>query len=155
MHKSKKNTAPDEANIRSGKAGTNHKNAETHPCSQYSTALPCKQVILPILRCGAENAVSTEDLQRITGMDSRSIRAQVAAEREDGALILSGQRGYFLPSPGEKGREEMVRFVQTIQSKGISTLKAAVPTLQALRVLNGQVSIKEWGDGKKEKRAKL
>ena len=59
---------------------------------------------------GAENAIPTRTLVKLTGLSVRDLRAQVAREREAGALILAkGDGGYFLPDEGEKGRDELLR----------------------------------------------
>ena len=96
-------------------------------------------MITPLLLPGAENAISTPELQRITGLDVRSIRSQVSRERASGALILSSSSGgYYLPAEGEKGRNELQRFIGMILSKALNTLKAAEAARNALRVLSGQ-----------------
>lgn len=62
------------------------------------------------LRHGEQNAVSMDDLSRLLGLSPRACRKAVEAERLTGKLILSSERGYFLPGVGETGRAEIVRF---------------------------------------------
>lgn len=62
------------------------------------------------LRHGEQNAVSMDDLSRLLGLSSRACRKAVEAERLTGTLILSSERGYFLPGTGSAGRSEIVRF---------------------------------------------
>ena len=148
----KKKTALDGSNIESGVERKSTIVETAHSSEQYNTAQEEKQVILPLLSPGEENAVSTAELQKKTGLNSRAIRLQVASEREQGALILSCQAGYFTPSSGEKGRSEMACFIQTIRSKGLSTLRAARSARRALRQLDGQICMKERAHGEKERR---
>lgn len=63
----------------------------------------------------------------------RDLRAQVAREREAGALILAkGDGGYFLPDEGEKGRDELRRFLFTTRLKAISLWRATIPAWEEL-----------------------
>ena len=51
-----------------------------------------------ILPKGAENAIKTDTLQRLLGMnDMRTLRKLISSERAAGAVILSSDKGYFLP----------------------------------------------------------
>ena len=54
-------------------------------------------LIIDHIPIGRDNAVSKEELQRITGFSDRALRRAIQAAREDGALILNAQdgRGYF------------------------------------------------------------
>lgn len=139
MQNENKKTAPDACTIKSGRAGKKHSSQVILPCAQNSTRAGDNQVITPLLLPGAENAISTPELQRITGLDVRSIRSQVSKERASGALILSSSSGgYYLPAEGEEGRNELQRFIGMIFSKALNTLKAAEPAREALRVPSGQ-----------------
>lgn len=62
------------------------------------------------LRHGEQNAISMAELSRLLNMSPRACRKAVEAERLTGKLILSSERGYFLPGEGETGRAEIVRF---------------------------------------------
>lgn len=62
------------------------------------------------LRRGEQNAISMGDLSRLLGLSPRACRKAVEAERLTGTLILSSERGYFLPGTGSAGRSEIVRF---------------------------------------------
>ena len=114
------------------------------PRKEYIMRGAVVQVVEPFLLHGAENAISTKELQRWTGLGVRDLRAQVAREREAGALILSrGEGGYFLPDDGEKGRDELRRFVVLMQSEAINTYRA---TLTAQEELKRQI-MEELEDG--------
>lgn len=88
-------------------------------------------IIAPLLRRGAENAITTKELRAMTGIRSdRQIRSVVKAEREQGALILADTKhGYYLP----KNREECEHFVKTMRSRGISTIANIKSTAAALK----------------------
>lgn len=66
--------------------------------------------ISDVLRHGESNAISMDDLSRLMGLSPRAVRKAVEAERLTGKLILSSERGYFLPGEGAAGREEIIRF---------------------------------------------
>ena len=69
------------------------------------------------LRHGEQNAVSMDDLSRLLGLSPRACRKAVEAERLTGTLILSSERGYFLPGTGSAGRSEIVRFQRRTASR--------------------------------------
>ena len=105
-------------------------------------------VIEALLPVGAENAISTRRLVEIAGCRSpRQLQSMIAEERERGTVILSRTGGgYYLPSEGEKGRQEMCDFVSTINSRAINTLHAAASAKAALAVLDGQQILEELED---------
>lgn len=98
-----------------------------------------------ILRQGAENSITTENLLQLTGYGTvRALRQAISHEREFGALILSSTSGgYFLPDDGEKGRREMKQYVGQIQARAFNTLKAASAAKQRLQILEGQNNLFE------------
>ena len=87
-----------------------------------------------LLPQGAENAVGTAELVRLTGLrNSRTLQIAIATERERGALILSTTKGgYFLPDDGLKGQQEIAEFVRTLRARAINTLRALRGAKQAL-----------------------
>lgn len=98
-----------------------------------------KQGIAAFLPEGEENAISTNELLRITGLSSsRQLQKVIERERDQGGVILSSTGGgYFSPSEGEKGRRELRRFVNTIRARAANTLKAAKPAEKALQEREG------------------
>lgn len=117
-----------------GSSRGNQASQQDIPQNEYNMARTVVQVVEPFLRQGAEHAISTRELQRWTGLGIRDLRAQVAREREAGALILSrAEGGYFLPDEGEKGQQEMRRFLVTMRGKAVNTLRATIPAQEALR----------------------
>ena len=139
----KEKAAFDDANIESGAGNQTSGQALSVPNSQCTTASAKAQVVVPSLRKGTEDAVSTNELLILTGCSCvRNLRALVAEERAKGAILLTRSTvGYFLPADGEQRCEEMARFVSMIRAKPFNTLKAAKPARAALRVLNGQEEI--------------
>lgn len=68
------------------------------------------------------NAIPLRDLERMTGLDGRTIRAMIAAERRTGVAILSDNlTGYYLPA----NEEEKARFVRSMRHRAKEILLAA------------------------------
>lgn len=93
---------------------------------------------------GAENAVSTRDLMAEMGLkDVRAFRSMIEDERNAGDLILANGRGLFLPDAGDKGREEVRRWIALM----VARISGAARTLKAargsLRRIEGQTEISE------------
>ena len=59
---------------------------------------------------GESQAISMVELSRLLNLSPRSCRKAVEAARLTGTLILSSEKGYFLPGEGATGREEITRF---------------------------------------------
>lgn len=71
---------------------------------------------------GQENSVSLQQLKLWTGLDGRTIRQRIAAERLKGIPILAdNQTGYFLPAT----EEERKRCVQSMRHRAKEIYKAA------------------------------
>ena len=144
MISDKKKIAPNAANIGS-EAGTKpsaHTAAYSIPNNSIN-ATKEQGYIESLLPHGEENAISTIDLLRITGIHtSRELKNRISSERKRGACILSKTSGgYFLHSDGEKGKQELRRYVATIRAKSIHTMEAANPALNELRKIEGQETI--------------
>ena len=97
------------------------------------------------LQRGSENAVSIGALLNILGIkNARMLHSLIAAEREQGALILSSSTGgYFLPSAGEKGKREINEFIHTLRSRSLNTLRILRSARRALAAVDGQISLNE------------
>ena len=89
------------------------------------------------LSCGAVNALPAADITARTGLDARSIRHAVEAERRSGAVILADERGYFLPS---EDRETAVYEVTEWISK-----TAAVVRSHEIGIRNAQSYLESLG----------
>lgn len=104
--------------------------------------------IASLLPVGKENAISTEDLVKLTGCSSaRELQQYIAQERKAGAVICSSTTGgYYLPS----NHAEMAEFCKTPENRAFNTLLALRSTRRAMRVPKGQQSIEmeDEGNGK-------
>lgn len=102
-------------------------------------------LVIEWLLTGEENAITTADLLRLTGLrNARELRAQISKERGEGHLILSscrGRGGYFMPSEGAEGRAEVERFCATLRARAVNTLRALQSARKALGVLEGQLEL--------------
>lgn len=78
--------------------------------------------ITDLLSRGQANAVPLRDLEGITGLDGRTVRAMISAERRAGAAILSdNMTGYYLPA----NEDEKARFVRSMRHRAKEILCAA------------------------------
>lgn len=71
----------------------------TNPAYKSTTSAPAGQrSIADLLGVGRENAITRRDLERLTGLDGRSVRLLIERERRAGTPICSdNQNGYYLP----------------------------------------------------------
>ena len=90
--------------------------------------------IAELLPFGKENAVTTQELIKLTGCGSvRELRQRIASEREQGAIICSGSgKGYW---------QEIEQFIKTMKARALNTLKVIRSARQVLKVPEGQQSI--------------
>lgn len=91
--------------------------------------------IASLLPIGKENAISTEELVKLTGVSSaRELQQYIAEERRAGAVICSSTTGgYFLP----ENRSEIAEFHRSLKNRAVNTL---IAIKSAERALNAQ----EW-----------
>ena len=69
--------------------------------------------IYSFLRRGEKNAIPLQSLTFATGLSSRAVRSAIRRERLNGALILSGETGYYLAD----NAEEIENFVRSMQGR--------------------------------------
>lgn len=94
---------------------------------------------------GRENAIPGRDLTEMIGCGSkRYLQSLISIERQNGAMILSCQAGYFLPDDGEKGREEIQRFISQFRAMALNTLKILKTAKHALAIAEGQMELSAW-----------
>lgn len=92
--------------------------------------VPCgslQGLLAPLLLVGAENAMSTSEITRITGWSEREVRQKTNIDRQGGIMICcrAGKHpGLFLPDTGEKGTQELMTTYQLNYSKAVSLLSA-------------------------------
>ena len=128
--------------------------------SEYSTGKEARQergeaYLRERGHIGRQCAISREALvEQLKFENVRSLRAEIARERKRGSLILSSTQahgGYFLPSDGEQGRQELLTFVQSCHNRAVNVFSISKAARQALQIDEGQLSFdnteKEGGDG--------
>lgn len=92
--------------------------------------------ICNLLPVGQENAISTQELLRMTGYKSaRELQDRISREREAGAVICSGAgSGYWLPANEKEVRD----FIRTTTNRARNTFKATLSARKFLRGLQQQ-----------------
>ena len=71
----------------------------------------------------------------------RECRARISKELQEGSFCLSSTHrpgGYFRPSPGEKGRQELLRFYRRELSRSRSSARKLKTVRTALEECEGQ-----------------
>lgn len=138
----KKKTAPAVKASEGGAGNQISSQAIGDPDCDCITCSHRPQGIADLLPCGAENAISTKMLVRLTGCSSaRQLQGRISAERAQGAVILSSSTGgYFLPAAGAKGRREIKEYIATLQARSQNTLRAVESAKEALDEMEQGVS---------------
>lgn len=110
-----------------------NRNNRVHAKGQSGKTTPTIESLLPI---GRENAVTTENLIRMSGCGSaRELQQHIAYEREHGAIICSGSGcGYWKP----KDMQEVRQFVKTMDARAINIFKATKSARALLKANEGQ-----------------
>lgn len=87
--------------------------------------------IADLLPTGKENAISTKDLLKITGLHSaRELQHHIALERKAGAVICSSTTGgYFLPA----NQTETAEFCKSLENRAKNTLIALISAKRSIR----------------------
>lgn len=99
--------------------------AAVNPAFQSTTRSPAGQrSIADLLGVGRENAITRRDLERITGLDGRSVRLLIERERRAGTPILADNAsGYYLPA-SDYERAECVRSLRHRAGEILTTARA-------------------------------
>ena len=99
--------------------------AAVNPAFQSTTRSPAGQrSIADLLGVGRENAITRRDLERLTGLDGRSVRLLIERERRAGTPILADSaNGYFLPASDDE-RAECVRSLRHRAREIMTTARA-------------------------------
>ena len=115
--------------------------------SDNTTNCSSGQMVFDLLPCGEINAIATKNLVKLVGCKTaRDLQNRIAAEREQGYLILSTCRnggGYFRPTDGEIGQQEVARFVATLQSRAANTFRVLKAARRYLSCVEGQMDLDE------------
>lgn len=101
-------------------------------------------IVPQYLMQGAENAIKAPQLVLQMGLKSQKVlRYLIAEERERGALVLSSSSGYYLPSDGEKGRQEIQSYIASMEKRARSIFRVLGTAKQQQKILEGQQTISE------------
>lgn len=99
--------------------------------------------IADLIPKGRENAILLNDLGRVTGLNTRTVKRLVQDLRDDGEVILSSAGGgYFYPTEDERGLEEVTRYINMMEQQAKSRF---VRTRSAMQWVKGyrQVRIED------------
>ena len=99
------------------------------------------KLISDLLHKGRDNGLTLQDLVRLTGIDERTIRRRIHAERKSGILIMADcVNGYFLP----EDTHDVRRFIHSMsnRSKEIAAISRAAEDV--LAKMDGQERIGGW-----------
>ena len=93
-----------------------------HKDDYTTSGAEMQERILKLLRHGAENALTLNDLTNVTGFDPRAIRRAIHKARRDGVPILSDcEHGYFYPGSASEKR----KFVRSMRHRAAQILAVA------------------------------
>ncbi len=84
--------------------------------------------IIDFLAAGQDQAISLSDLSAVLNLPERSVKQEILKARLSGDLILSSERGYFLPADHDEIREYVIKRKAYIKTAGA----ALRPFLKAL-----------------------
>lgn len=99
--------------------------ADTTSKSQFTpNGLGGQRKIADLLSYGRENAVPRRHLEKLTGLDGRTVRLMIERERREGVPILADNvTGYYLPAT-EHERAACVRSMRHRAAQIIRTARA-------------------------------
>lgn len=97
--------------------------------------------IFDLLRTGAENGTTLQELVKLTGQDERIVRRRIQAERKSGKLILSDcLHGYFLPA----SERDAWQFIRSMSGRAAEIAAVSRAAEAALADMAGQEQIEGW-----------
>ena len=106
--------------------------------------------MLELIPTGSENAILSRDLARLRHLSVRTVKEKIKSLRREGVLILSQSTGgYFFPSEGDKGREEVERYIKMMKRQIQERLDTITLTEDWL-VGRRRVVVKEFTTKQKE-----
>ena len=99
------------------------------PMSDCNTAAADRQIkISAFLSHGQENAIPRRELEKLTGMDGRTVRLMIEQERRGGTPICTNNlTGYYLPAT----EEERTACVRSMRHRAGEIMKTARAIEQA------------------------
>lgn len=104
--------------------------------------------IFDVLPQGEENAIPGAEVERLLGISARERRAEAARELDEGLLVLYSSQhpgGYFRPSDGEKGREEIRRFREREAARARAVNRKVRAVDAVLKQCDGQTQLEPPG----------
>jgi len=102
-------------------------------------------VIISSLGFGAENAVTADYLQKISGLDGRTLRLVIQEQRRMGLCVLSSIDGYFRPSLNtDQAYLECHKFNATMRARAVSSFETARITELYMRSLDHQIALENF-----------
>ena len=121
MSTEKKRTRPTGGTAGRAEAGVNH--AEGYSHRQHTTQGPGGQrKIADLLSYGQENAIPRRHLEKLTGLDGRTVRLMIERERHEGVPILADNvTGYYLPAT----EHERAACVRSMRHRAGEIMKSA------------------------------
>lgn len=118
--------------------GVDSRNNNNCPLAQANntTFSRCRQVEDFLLE-GEVNALPMRELARLLNTNEREIRKLIERERGAGGLILSSDKGYYLPSP-DNAQAELRDYIRRVDSRMRSNRIAVKRLKRALKELEAQ-----------------
>ena len=119
----KKKARPDAATSR--RAGQEKQQTRSNSHHKHTTQGPGGQrKIADLLSYGQENAIPRRHLEKLTGLDGRTVRLMIERERHEGVPILADNvTGYYLPAT-EHERAACVRSMRHRAAQIMRTARA-------------------------------
>ena len=129
MAKVKRMAHPDAATSR--RAGQEKQRTSSNSRNKHITQAPGGQWgIADLLLPGRENAIPRRELERLTGLDGRTVRLMIERERREGRPILADNAtGYYLPAT----EHERAACVRSMRHRAGEIMKSAQAIEQAER----------------------
>lgn len=130
---------------RPGSAGTPLRAGDTRAICEATSSNAYSNISAPagqrsiadLLGVRRENAITRRDLERLTGLDGRSVRLLIERERRAGTPILADStNGYYLPATDDE-RAACVRSLRHRAREILLTAKA----LELAGIDDGQIEI--------------
>ena len=105
--------------------------ADTTSNHDSTTSIPRAQAkIADLLLPGRENAIPRRELEKLTGLDGRTVRLMIERERREGRPILADNAtGYYLPAT----EHERAACVRSMRHRAGEIMKSAQAIEQAER----------------------
>ena len=96
--------------------------------------------VFDLLSPGESNAITSRELEALTGWTERLIRKRIRYERLAGLPILSSGKGFFLPASDA----ELRRFARSIAHRAAAITEIAHAAEKAAAEADGQAQIAGW-----------